>query len=131
MNLNLAICDDEIKDIELLKSTFYNTPSKPTIILRFHIHQPKKLISEYNNHSYNVVLLDIEMPDLSGMELAKQLRDVDDDLLIVLPHFILNICRKALMCSLSSFLQSLLIIPLYPGYSVVFLKSLTVVPEIL
>lgn len=70
------------------------------------------------------------MPDLSGMELAKQLRDVDDDLLIVLPHFILNICRKALMCSLSSFLQSLLITPLYPGCSVVFLKSLTVVPNI-
>lgn len=132
MNLNLAICDDEIKDIELLKKHIlqYTIETDNNITVSSYT-SAKKLISEYNNHSYNVVLLDIEMPDLSGMELAKQLRDVDDDLLIVLPHFILNICRKALMCSLSSFLQSLLITPLYPGCSVVFLKSLTVVPEIL
>ena len=32
--------------------------------------------------------LDIEMPDLSGMELAKQLRDIDDDLLIVFTYIL-------------------------------------------
>ena len=88
MNLNLAICDDEIKDIELLKKHIlqYTIETDNNITVSSYT-SAKKLISEYNNHSYNVVLLDIEMPDLSGMELAKQLRDVDDDLLIVFTTF--------------------------------------------
>lgn len=88
MNLNLAICDDEIKDIELLKKHIlqYTIETDNNITVSSYT-SAKELISEYNNHSYNVVLLDIEMPDLSGMELAKQLRDIDDDLLIVFTTF--------------------------------------------
>lgn len=68
MNLNLAICDDEIKDIELLKKHIlqYTIETDNNITVSSYT-SAQKLISEYNNHSYNVVLLDIEMPDLSGM----------------------------------------------------------------
>ena len=124
MNLNLAICDDEIKDIELLKKHIlqYTIETDNNITVSSYT-SAKKLISEYNNHSYNVVLLDIEMPDLSGMELAKQLRDVDDDLLIVLTTFYPEYMQESFNVQPSHFLQSLLITPLYPGCSVVFAKK--------
>ena len=52
MNLNLAICDDEIKDIELLKKHIlqYTIETDNNITVSSYT-SAKKLISEYNNHS--------------------------------------------------------------------------------
>lgn len=71
------------------------------------------------------------MPDLSGWELAKQLRDVDDDLLIVFTTFYPEYMQESFNVQPFQFLTKPIDYTSYPGCSVVFLKSLTVVPEIL
>lgn len=42
-----------------------------------------RLLEEYNNHQYyDIVFLDIDMPDINGKELAARLRELDKDLYI-------------------------------------------------
>ena len=42
-----------------------------------------RLLEEYNNHQYyDIVILDIDMPDINGKELAARLRELDKDLYI-------------------------------------------------
>lgn len=82
MNLQIAICDDDIKDIEIIEQHIsqYNIQTNNNVILTS-FTEANKLISQYKN--YDVVLLDIEMPDTNGMTIAKQLRRLNDDLIIV------------------------------------------------
>lgn len=84
MTLNIAICDDEKKDIELLEKNIlqYNIETDNNIIVSSFL-SANELLSDYDNHPYNVVLLDIEMPCINGMELGKRLREMDDNLFIV------------------------------------------------
>lgn len=84
MNLNLAICDDDTNDIAIMKKNIlqYTIESDNNIVVSSYF-SASDLLSDYKNHLYQIVLLDIEMPDINGMELARQLRDMDDDLLIV------------------------------------------------
>lgn len=83
MNLNIAICDDDTNDIAIIKKNIlqYTIETDNNIVVSSYFSSD--LLSDYKNHLYQIVLLDIEMPDINGMELAKQLRDMDDDLFIV------------------------------------------------
>ena len=84
MNLNIAICDDEMTDIEILKESIsrYNIATNNNIITSS-FTSSQHLISDFSEHSYDLVLLDIEMPKINGIELARYLREIDDDLFIV------------------------------------------------
>mgnify|MGYP002657837640 CR=1 FL=1 len=84
MNLNIAICDDDTNDIAIMKknSLQYTIETDNNIVVSSYF-SASDILSDYKNHLYQIVLLDIEMPDINGMELARQLRDMDDDLLIV------------------------------------------------
>lgn len=84
MNLNITICDDDTNDIAIIKKNIlqYTIETDNNIVVSSYF-SASDLLSDYKNHLYQIVLLDIEMPDINGMELAKQLRDMDDDLFIV------------------------------------------------
>ena len=84
MNLNIAICDDDTNDIAIMKKNIlqYTIESDNNIVVSSYF-SASDLLSDYKNHLYQIVLLDIEMPDINGMELARHLRDMDDDLLII------------------------------------------------
>ena len=67
MNLNIAICDDEINDISILKKYIsrYNVETDNNIVVSSFL-SAKELLLDYSNNHYDVVLLDIEMPDING-----------------------------------------------------------------
>ena len=83
MNLNIAICDDDTNDIAIIKKNIlqYTIESDNNIVVSSYF-SASDLLSDYKNHLYQIVLLDIEMPDINGMELARQLRDMDDLLIV-------------------------------------------------
>lgn len=83
--INIAICDDEKLQVELLEKYVKSWASRKNIIV--HIE------SFYNAESfefkwsmdkkYDILLLDIEMPGINGVELAKRIRREDDILDII------------------------------------------------
>lgn len=84
LNLNITICDDERNAITVLKKHIlqYNIQTDHNIIVSAYLSAEDFLL-EYKKHPCDVALLDIEMPGQNGMELARQLREINDELLIV------------------------------------------------
>ena len=74
MDYRLAICDDEIVHINNIRAVLPD--------LEFDIYtDPRLLLS--SGKEYDVVFLDIMMPQIDGISVARELRETNDDLIIV------------------------------------------------
>lgn len=85
MHLNLAICDDEPNQIEYLQRATKNwaVAAKHQVrIMTF--PSAKAFLFEYSeNRTFDILLLDIEMGETNGIELAKKLRSEHDNSQII------------------------------------------------
>lgn len=80
--LKLAICDDNRSDIELLESIL------DQIHYSFHydvFFSAEELLQFQKEHgeAYHLYMFDIEMPNMTGLELAKEIRRSDSKALFV------------------------------------------------
>lgn len=85
MIYHIAICDDEPADVKYLSalvSKWADAAGNATVIDAF--PSAEAFLFRYTEgKAYDVLLLDIEMPGLNGMELAKKIRKSDEELAIV------------------------------------------------
>lgn len=83
--IKLAVCDDDTLYIEnTLKPLLCRAEkiSGAAVEISF-FTDGNRLFDEYKNHkSYDIVILDIDMPAINGKELAAKLRQLDSDLYI-------------------------------------------------
>ena len=84
MNYRIAICDDNKKDIENLNALLEELQMKIAIDDEISINisnfNSSKMLLDACRHgtTFDLLLLDIEMPEVSGMDIAKHLRLHDD-----------------------------------------------------
>lgn len=82
--LNIAICDDnKIQSEKLCTEVKKWAKKRRTECKIFEYESSEQFLFCYPDRSYNLLLLDIEMKGISGMELAKKLRAKDDMLPII------------------------------------------------
>jgi len=85
MQLNIAICDDEPTQIEYLQKVvraWSNTTKHQVKLMTF--PSAKAFLFEYSeNKTFDILLLDIEMGEINGIELAKKLRSGHDNSQII------------------------------------------------
>ncbi len=89
---NVAVIEDEASAMELLVSfleRFAKERGEEFNIFRF-----SRAISFLTNYkaNYDIVFLDIELPDLNGMEAARKLRDLDRNVALI---FVTNMAQFA------------------------------------
>lgn len=80
--MRIAICDDEQRftdDFKNIMSRLYN--SLDIIVDTF--SRGDELIGSFSNKAYDIVFLDIEMPGMDGLTLAKRLREQSGEVCIV------------------------------------------------
>lgn len=80
--LRIAICDDELKTAHELEHLIQAMPFQnleTEIFLSGNELLNHFLISD----SYNIVLLDIEMPSINGIETAIKLREIDSNVILI------------------------------------------------
>lgn len=71
---HIAICDDETRILEELKEKMESITIRLKIEATFYItDNPKDFIAYWEKNSVDFLFLDIDMPEISGMDLAKQL----------------------------------------------------------
>ena len=85
MKLNIAICDDEQNQIEYIKdiaSAWAETSGHFPHFAEF--PSAEAFLFDYaENQNYDILLLDIEMAKMNGIELAKKVREGNDRVQIV------------------------------------------------
>lgn len=82
--LRIAICDDEEKvldDIEKRLINFLNTHNIKFEITKF--QDGRKLLEFFQSNNVDLILLDIEMPEMSGDEISANIRCINDDVMII------------------------------------------------
>ena len=80
--MRIAVCDDEEKfqiPIRDMILKFYN--SLDVVVDTF--SDGRKLLERYDANPYDVLFLDIEMPAMDGITLAKKLRERSEDVFLV------------------------------------------------
>ena len=85
MKLNLAICDDEQNQCEYLKSAVNSWAKENGHICDVKTYpSAEAFYFEYSeNAAFDILLLDIEMGEMNGVELAKKIRSGNDRVQIV------------------------------------------------
>lgn len=85
MKLNIAICDDEQNQIEYIKdivSAWAETSGHMPIFAEF--SSAEAFLFDYaENQNYDILLLDIEMANMNGIDLAKKVREGNNRVQIV------------------------------------------------
>ena len=92
--INIAIVEDEIEDRERLHS-YIERYEKEKGNLKFDIKEfsnPSEFLKDYSCE-YNLVFLDIKMPGMTGLELAKLIREKDAEVII---FFITSLAQYAI-----------------------------------
>lgn len=91
--LKFAIVDDE-KAVEELLKTYLDryTEERNSSYKAEWFSDPTKFLAEYTNR-FDVVLLDIEMPEMNGMDVAKKMREMDSSVALV---FVTNMKQYAI-----------------------------------
>jgi DNA-binding LytR/AlgR family response regulator len=90
---NIAILDDEAKDSHLLErylKLFFSTRDDAYEI---HIFSDPFLFLGTLSENYDVIFLDIDMPDLNGLAVAKRVREISQEVALV---FVTNLAQYAL-----------------------------------
>ena len=76
MKLKIAICDDEQNQIEYLSGVVSDWARKNRHIVEVKCYpSAKSFLFDYSQEKdFDILFLDIEMPEMNGMELAKTVR---------------------------------------------------------
>lgn len=82
MLFKVAICDDEEKDIQVIQRFLHIYEMQHDIDFEINTFQNStKLLEKYDSAGrYNILFLDVEMPKLSGLEVAAHIREIPDRL---------------------------------------------------
>ncbi len=85
--IHLAVCDDEIdllNQVEQLISDYNQSRSAEGKIVVSTFLSPKTLLTNVDDgDDYDVYILDIEMPDIDGLTLARAIRQIQEHAVIV------------------------------------------------
>ena len=79
--MRIAICDDEEQYRVQLRALLSKIGGADAVIESF--HDGKDLLAGFDRDPYDIVFLDIEMPGMDGITLARNLRNKSEDVLIV------------------------------------------------
>ena len=81
--MRIAVCDDNPKELERIKGCFCRIQGYDLVCSYFDSTSTVMEILKTENSPYDLYILDIEMPGMNGLKLAKSIREKDSRVLFV------------------------------------------------
>lgn len=86
MIINIAVCDDEPESLELILKELHRAADKLKITIETFPYADGNRVVDLvlnNKEDLDILFLDIDMPDISGLEVAKKLRGKESDIILI------------------------------------------------
>lgn len=80
--MRIAVCDDERQYCEQMQLTIEKMYQSLDVIVDTY-QTGRELLHQFATRKYDVIFLDIEMPGIDGISLARKLREIDEELRLV------------------------------------------------
>ncbi len=92
--VSFAIVEDDPRDVEILRNYFQQLTRdcEETLELAFYASS-KAFLLEFNYGKFDIVLMDIDLPGLNGLQTSAKLRDIDPDVTLI---FMTNLAQFAI-----------------------------------
>ena len=81
--MRIAICDDEKTYIEKLKNDINSLQTHENEFEFSEFESGESFIEQFSKDKYDLVILDIEMKDLNGLQTAEFLRQIDKNVILI------------------------------------------------
>lgn len=82
--INVCICDDDISQSSLIENKVNSFFKLNNLNCNIEVYnQPKTLLNHITRDNYHIYFLDMEMGEFSGIDVAKTIREIDKDCLII------------------------------------------------
>lgn len=92
--LSIAIVEDEWQCAEELQRHLETYAQEHTLEMNFtRFSRGREFLFQYNN-TYDIVFMDVDMPEMNGFETAKKLRQLDPDVVLVFVTFLAKYACK-------------------------------------
>ncbi len=85
MEINIAICDDEKAEIDYLTLLINKWANQKKLLIKISsfLNAESFLFQYSDNKDFDIILLDVQMGKINGIELAKEIRKDNDSLQII------------------------------------------------
>lgn len=86
MRINIALCDDEQESLDAIQEELYKAAEKLNIKIETYPYKAGNQVLDLvqcNRERIDILFLDIDMPGVSGLEVAKKIREKDSDLILI------------------------------------------------
>ena len=86
MIINIAVCDDKQESLDLILKELYKAADTLNITIETYPYMNGNKVVDliYNNkEDFDILFLDIDMPNISGLEVAKKLRKKESDIILI------------------------------------------------
>lgn len=92
--LKVAIVEDSKEDMELLKKAMLRFGQEESIDVQITWFERATSFLEYNISNFELVFMDIEIPDMNGVEAAKKMREINQDIVLI---YVTNLAKYAVL----------------------------------
>ena len=86
MIINIAVCDDEQNFLDTIQKELFQLANALNITIETYLYTDGNKVVDliYNNkEDFDILFLDIDMPDISGLEVAKKIRKSESDIILI------------------------------------------------
>lgn len=86
MIINIAVCDDKQESLEMIQKELYEAAELLNIAIETYLYTDGNKIVDLicnQKEDFHILFLDIDMSGISGLEVAKKIRDSGSDIILI------------------------------------------------
>ena len=86
MIVNIAVCDDKQESLDAIQEELVKAANNMDITIETYLYTDGNKVIDLvcnNKEHFDILFLDIDMPDISGLEVAKKIRKAESDIILI------------------------------------------------
>lgn len=86
MIVNIAVCDDKQASLDIIQKELVKAANNLNITIETYLYMDGNEVVDLicnSKEDFDILFLDIDMPNISGLEVAKKIRNAGSDIILI------------------------------------------------